>query len=60
MIKFIKEFNLARISLSVFFESKNNVLTRMMALKFFKSLYALEDKELLLEMCDAEPIQYCL
>lgn len=56
MIKFIKEFNLARISLSVFYESKNNVLTRMMALKFFKSLYALEDKELLLEMCDAEPI----
>lgn len=60
MIMFIKEFNLVRISLSVFHEEKNSVLTRMMALKFFKSLYALDDKDLLLEMCEAKPITFCL
>jgi len=60
MVQFIKEFNLTRISLGVFYEEKNSILTRMMALKFFKSLFALDDKELLIEMCRAEPILHCL
>ena len=60
MITFIKEFNLARISLSVFHEPKNSTLTRMMALKFFKSLYSLPDKNLLLELCDACPLRHAL
>jgi len=57
MIQFIKEFNLPSISLGVFYHESNTNLTRMMALKFFKSLFALEDKEILIEMCKADPIR---
>lgn len=60
MIQFIKEFNLTRIALGVFYEEKNSSLTRMMALKFFKSLFALDDKDLLMEICKAEPVLHCL
>ena len=41
MVKYFCEYNMARLSLGVFSEEENDLLTRLMGLKLFKSLFVL-------------------
>lgn len=61
IIKFIKESNLPKLALLVVAEKENGVMTQMMALKFYKSLFSVLDKDsdLLEFMVVEDPIKAC-
>jgi len=61
VIKFVKEANLPKLSLQVLMASENGTMTRLMALKFYKSLFTLLDKDVdLLEyMVIEDPVKAC-
>lgn len=58
VIRFVKETNLPRLALQVMMESENGTMTRLMALKFYKSLFTLleKDADLLEYMVIEDPI----
>ena len=62
MLEFIKEFRLGELALGVFQEESNLTLTRLMAIKFFKSLFVLtkDDKDVLFEIVKIDPIKNCM
>ena len=62
MLEFLKEYKLGNIALSVFQEETNATLTRLMAIKFFKSLFILtnDDKDILFDLVRTDPIRACI
>jgi len=61
VIKFVKETDLPKLSLQVLMSNENGAMTRLMALKFYKSLFTLLDKDVdLLEfMVIEDPVKAC-
>jgi hypothetical protein len=61
-LEFIKELHLPKLALQVFAEESNDTYTRLMALKFFKSLLfvATKNKEVLHVIVRLNPIEQCL
>lgn len=62
LLEFIKELELPKIALGVFAEESNDTYTRLMAMKFFKSLLYLahKNKEILHSIFRLNPIEKCL
>ena len=62
IVQFFCEFNMCKLSLGVFAEEKNDLLTRLMGLKLFKSLFVLtgQNKEIIKMIVSAHPISYCV
>lgn len=62
MLEFIKELQLPKLALQVFAEETNDNYTRLMAMKFFKSLLfvAIKHKEVLVQLVRLNPIEKCL
>ena len=62
IVKFFIENNMTNLSLGVFAEEKNDLLTRLMGLKLFKSLFVLtgQSKDIIKVIVSAHPISYCV
>ena len=61
VIHFIKEFHLARSALCTVQNKENGIITQLMALKFYKALFSLLDKdqELMQELIIVDPVKSC-
>lgn len=62
MLSFIKQLELPRLALQIFAEESNDTYTKLMAIKFFKSLLHVgkSHKDVLVTMVRLNPVEKCL
>ena len=62
LVQFFQDHDMTRLCLGVFAEERNGLLTRLMGLKMFKSLFVLKDqsKDVAKSIITAQPISFCV